>query len=187
MELDCSNSINHNRWQVLSNSIYCFVDKRMTISTHIKHSSISLKLLKVISLHNWNLCITISISYWNNCYKYRDHSINKVNFVEGFGHRKHCLKLGFFQGNQYWRSFYVQQHFQRDLLYWSLHPELFLCRVFTPSIVFSFQVRCKKPMFSLFVSIFYKKILFRTHHTLFGNFHMVCICQPLEIWWQISV
>ena len=32
--------------------------------------------------------------------KYKAHSINKVNFVEGVGNRKHCLQFILFQGNQ---------------------------------------------------------------------------------------
>ena len=35
-----------------------------------------------------------------NFFKYKGHSINKVNFVKEVCNRKHCLQLEFYQGNQ---------------------------------------------------------------------------------------
>ena len=54
-------------------------------------------------------------------------------------------------------SFHILEDSQHDLLYWSLHSELFLhwsqC-VSTPWTVSSTQARAGKPMFSLFLIIF---------------------------------
>ena len=82
--------------------------------------------------------------------------------------------------------FHVPEDYQHDLLYWLLHPELFLCwrvGVFPLHGMTLTGDHKAKPIFSTFVKI---TSLYKSH-VLLCKFHMICISQPAKIWWQTSV
>ena len=57
----------------------------------------------------------------------KSHSIDKVNFAQEDGNRKHYLQLHLFQRNLFWWLLsYPRNMSQHDLLHWQLCPEPFL-------------------------------------------------------------
>ena len=95
--------------------------------------------------------LTLLIKDWI----YEGHSINKGNFVLGFGNKKLCLLFHLFKETMSDKSFKVSEDCQHDLLYWLLHQEVFLYWNLVYLHLVDCQVHGGKCMFYLFVNIFW--------------------------------
>ena len=139
-------------------------------------------LRKVLEI--WNVCCHLILKNSQNIYK-----MNKVNFVEEVGNRKHCLQLDLFHVTSP-----LMSQKTVSITFFTDHYNFFFtweC-VSTPWTIFKTQAHCGKPMFSPFENIFFNKTYFAidiihsfVNFTWFANLsHQTCSIASKQIFLQ---